>query len=108
MNTDVDSCEHIDNIEVHAPHTKGCEECLKIGGEWVHLRLCLECGQVGCCDNSPNQHASKHAKETEHNVIQTFEPEPKWLYCYDHDLLVDEPNVFYDGDRKTFDDNKNS
>ena len=99
----MDSCKHIENVEVHTPNSKGCEDCMKIGAEWVYLRLCLDCGKVGCCNNSPNQHATKHAEETGHHVVQTFEPEPKWLYCYKDDLMVDEPVVFYDGDRTTFD-----
>ena len=99
---EIDRCTHIENINVHEPHTKGCEECLKVGDQWVNLRLCLDCGKVGCCDNSPNKHASQHAKESGHPVIQTFEPEPTWLYCYDDDVMDDKPKVYFDGNHTTF------
>lgn len=78
MTESKETCSHIQQIQVHDPNSKGCEECLKIGSEWVYLRLCLSCGKVGCCDNSPNQHASKHAKNENHPVLQTYEPEDKW------------------------------
>ena len=60
------------------PNTHGCEECLQSGSEWVHLRLCLACGHVGCCDNSPNRHASKHFQQSMHPVIRSFEPGETW------------------------------
>jgi uncharacterized UBP type Zn finger protein len=70
------------------PGTKGCEECMKIGDTWVHLRICLTCGHVGCCDQSKNKHATKHFKETKHPIIQSFQPGEKWKYCYiDHEYL---------------------
>lgn len=99
------TCEHISSIKIDdivPPHSKGCEQCLKMGSDWVYLRLCLTCGHVGCCDNSPNKHATKHAKETKHPVVQTFEPEPIWLYCYEDDMLVDDAAVYYDGNHTTF------
>jgi uncharacterized UBP type Zn finger protein len=64
------------------PRTRGCEECLKLGGRWVHLRLCLECGHVGCCDSSPNRHATAHFHESHHPVIRSFEPNEEWAFCY--------------------------
>jgi uncharacterized UBP type Zn finger protein len=64
------------------PRTDGCEECLAAGGRWVHLRLCLSCGHVGCCDNSPGRHATKHFQSTAHPVIQSFEPGEDWGWCY--------------------------
>jgi uncharacterized UBP type Zn finger protein len=67
--------------------TQGCEKCLKIGLNWVHLRKCLECGFVGCCDQSIGKHATKHAHETGHNVIRSFEPGEDWLYCYADDIF---------------------
>ena len=73
-----------------------------MGSGWVYLRLCLECGNVGCCDNSPNKHASKHAKASDHPVVQTFEPEDKWVYCFIDDVMSLEPSVFFDGDHTTF------
>lgn len=102
MTDSEDICSHIQKIQVHPPNSKGCQECLKLGSEWVHLRLCLACGQVGCCDDSPNKHASKHAKSENHPVLQTFEPEDKWLYCFIDDVLAFDPPAYYDGDRTTF------
>ena len=71
------------------PNTpEGCEECLKMGDTWVHLRLCLTCGHVGCCDNSKNKHATKHFHTTKHPVIKSFEPGEDWKYCYVDDLMA--------------------
>ncbi|RSM65171.1 hypothetical protein DMH04_49730 [Kibdelosporangium aridum] len=71
------------------PHTrKGCEDCLAAGGTWVHLRLCLACGHVGCCDSSPAKHASKHAAETGHPVIRSFEPGESWRWCFVHETAA--------------------
>jgi len=64
------------------PSAEGCEECLRIGSGWVHLRICLTCGHVGCCDNSPNKHASRHFKETGHPIIQSFDSDEDWRWCY--------------------------
>ncbi|GMQ79066.1 MAG: UBP-type zinc finger domain-containing protein [Anaerolineae bacterium] len=75
-------CEHIASIKDVTPSSEGCEECLQIGDEWVHLRLCLTCGHVGCCDNSKNRHATKHYRSTSHPVIQSFEPGEDWIWCY--------------------------
>jgi uncharacterized UBP type Zn finger protein len=77
-----DFCEHIASIDDVSPNSEGCEECLKIGDEWVHLRMCLTCGHVGCCDNSKNRHATKHYRSTRHPVIQSFEPGEDWIWCY--------------------------
>jgi len=83
------TCTHIENadsnIRVNTP--EGCEECLKTGDTWVHLRLCLECGHVGCCDNSKNKHATKHFHKTGHPVIKSFEPGEDWEYCYVDDIF---------------------
>ena len=68
--------------------TKGCKECLEIGGRWVHLRICLSCGHVGCCDNSPNKHATAHFHETEHPLIRSAEPGEEWAWCYVDDVAV--------------------
>ena len=82
------SCTHLETIE----HTegrdgvKGCEECLKIGGRWVHLRRCTQCGKVGCCDNSPNRHATAHFHETGHPIVRSIEPGEEWLWCYVDEL----------------------
>jgi uncharacterized UBP type Zn finger protein len=77
-------CTHMKTVPVPEPgeNTHGCEECLKIGQEWVHLRKCLICGHVGCCDQSIGKHATKHAHETGHPVIRSAEPGEDWRYCY--------------------------
>jgi uncharacterized UBP type Zn finger protein len=77
-----DTCTHRDRIRAVSPSAQGCEDCLKIGGEWVHLRICLTCGHVGCCDESPNRHATKHFHSTGHPIIQSFEPGEVWRWCY--------------------------
>jgi uncharacterized UBP type Zn finger protein len=77
------TCTHTDQIVDVQPGTpQGCEECLKTGDSWVHLRLCLTCGKVGCCDSSPNRHASKHARDEDHPVVQSFQPGESWRWCY--------------------------
>jgi uncharacterized UBP type Zn finger protein len=76
-------CSHFDQIHNVEPKTpQGCEECLKMGDSWVHLRLCMACGHVGCCDSSKNKHATKHFHQTQHAIIQSFEPDEDWLWCY--------------------------
>jgi uncharacterized UBP type Zn finger protein len=87
----MDQCVHIKEIKKPAtPKTpQGCEECLKTGDSWVHLRLCLLCGHVGCCDNSKNKHATKHYHKTKHPVIKSFEPGEDWRYCYIDDIVVE-------------------
>ena len=88
-----DNCDHLDAAAARKhgvrPSGPGCSECLKMGGTWVHLRLCLTCGHVGCCDNSPNKHATKHFHASKHPVIRSFEPEEDWGYCYPDDLFVE-------------------
>jgi uncharacterized UBP type Zn finger protein len=79
-------CEDLDHAAGRSravePSGHGCEECLASGGEWVHLRLCLTCGHVGCCDSSPGRHATQHFHETHHPVIRSFEPGEDWAYCF--------------------------
>lgn len=75
-------CTHQDQTHAVSPHTVGCEECLKLGDTWVHLRICLSCGHVGCCDSSKNKHATKHFHATEHPIVKSFEPGETWSYCY--------------------------
>jgi uncharacterized UBP type Zn finger protein len=83
-------CTHLDQIRPVQPRTpQGCEECLKIGSRWVHLRLCLECGHVGCCDSSPNKHATKHFHHTTHPIMRSFEPGETWGWCYVDQLELD-------------------
>ncbi len=67
-------CTHLDHIHDVTPSAQGCEDCLKTGDSWVHLRICLECGHVGCCDSSKNKHAIKHFHATNHPIIQSFQP----------------------------------
>ena len=82
-----DVCSHFDQARAVKPRTPdGCEECLRTGDEWVHLRLCLVCGHVGCCDQSPNRHASKHFHQTKHPVVRSFEPDEDWAWCYVDEL----------------------
>ena len=75
-------CTHRDQIGEVTPRTpEGCEECLAIGDTWLHLRLCMTCGHVGCCDSSPNRHARHHHEDTGHHVIRSAEPGDDWSYC---------------------------
>ena len=82
------SCGHLDTIEyTELPEQiAGCEDCLKIGARWLHLRMCTTCGHIGCCDSSPNRHATAHAAETEHPVIRSAEPGEDWFWCYQDEL----------------------
>jgi len=79
-------CTHLDTITDAAPSSNGCEDCLRIGGHWMHLRRCTSCGHVGCCDSSPNRHATAHFRETGHPIVQSFEPGEDWLWCYADDV----------------------
>jgi Zn-finger in ubiquitin-hydrolases and other protein len=83
-------CSHIEAVET-VTHAKlhQCDECVKIGSTWVHLRTCQTCGTTLCCDNSPNRHATKHAKASSHPVIASAEPGERWLYCYPDDAFVE-------------------
>jgi uncharacterized UBP type Zn finger protein len=83
-------CTHLGELKPVEPHTpNGCEECLKTGGRWVHLRLCLSCGHVGCCDDSPNQHATKHFRHSQHPVMRSFEPREDWGWCFVDELFFE-------------------
>jgi uncharacterized UBP type Zn finger protein len=75
-------CTHLKHAHDVKPSAPGCEECLKMGDEWVHLRLCLTCGHVGCCDSSKNKHATRHFHATQHPVVRSFEPGEDWTWCY--------------------------
>ena len=75
-------CDHFPLINDITPSADGCEECLKIGGEWVNLRICLICGKVGCCDDSKNQHARKHFHAEKHALIMSYDPIADWIWCY--------------------------
>ena len=78
----MENCEHFSEIKDVEPSAKGCEDCLKIGATWVHLRLCEICGHVGCCDSSPNKHATRHFHSSGHPIIKSFEPGEDWGWCY--------------------------
>jgi uncharacterized UBP type Zn finger protein len=82
-------CTHVNQVRPVEPHSKGCEDCLKIGGRWVHLRLCRTCGHVGCCDSSPNRHATAHFHATKHPIVTSFEPGEDWSWCYVDQMEVD-------------------
>lgn len=77
------ACTHLDAIRDVTPSAEGCQDCLRAGSRWVHLRLCLTCGHVGCCDSSPNRHATAHWRETRHPIVQSFEPGESWRWCYE-------------------------
>jgi hypothetical protein len=77
-----DSCRHVASLRPVHPSARGCEECLRAGDRWVHLRICLSCGHVGCCDSSKNQHATWHHRATGHPVVRTLEPGEDWAWCY--------------------------
>jgi uncharacterized UBP type Zn finger protein len=78
------SCSHLDQIEIRQlpEQIAGCEECLKLGDRWLHLRMCMSCGKIGCCDSSPNRHASKHARADGHPIVRSAEPGEDWSYCF--------------------------
>jgi len=83
-------CKHLSHVHNVTPKTPdGCEECLATGAEWVHLRLCLECGHVGCCDDSPNTHATKHFHKTKHPIMRSFEPGEDWGFCYVDEIMFE-------------------
>jgi hypothetical protein len=87
------ACHHFEGLKAvpgaAASYAKGCEECLKIGGEWVHLRECLVCGKVGCCDSSPHKHATKHFHASKHAVMRSVEPGERWGWCFVDEVMVE-------------------
>jgi len=85
-----EACEHLLAItDIKEPRRRVCDECIKTGDRWVHLRTCQQCGATLCCDNSPNRHATKHAQATQHPVIASAEPGERWLYCYPHEQTAE-------------------
>lgn len=86
------TCEHLDDLVLNAaPTGPGCYECTLMGATWVHLRRCIECGHVGCCDSSPNRHASKHFQTAGHPLVQSYEPGEDWLWCFADEVLFEVP-----------------
>ncbi len=83
------SCAHLDQVRDVKPSAAGCEECLKMKDRWVHLRMCLTCGHVGCCDSSKNKHATKHFHATSHPIIRSVEPGEGWRWCYVDELMME-------------------
>lgn len=82
------TCTHGDHVHEVRASADGCEDCMRIGDNWIHLRLCMECGHVGCCDDSRNKHASKHFHTTQHPIIASFEPGEDWGWCFiDEEML---------------------
>lgn len=88
-------CSHLEQVQPVTPNTPdGCEECLRTGSGWVHLRLCLSCGHVGCCDSSPGKHATRHFRSSHHPLIRSYEPGEDWAFCYlDNAFLEPAPKV---------------
>lgn len=82
-------CTHLDQIRDVEPNSRGCEECLRMGDTWVHLRLCLTCGHVGCCDSSKNKHATKHFHREKHPLVQSLEPGEDWIWCYVDEVAME-------------------
>ena len=87
------TCGHVDAILTDDASGNGCVECLKIGSRWVHLRRCATCGHVGCCDSSPNRHATAHNHSTDHPIVQSFEPGEEWFWCYPDEIAFEQPGV---------------
>jgi uncharacterized UBP type Zn finger protein len=88
MDQGEEGCNHVFQIRPVEPRSDGCEECLATGDDWVHLRLCLCCGHVGCCDQSKNRHASKHFRSSAHPIVRSFEPGEDWMWCYVDELFL--------------------
>lgn len=84
-----ETCTHLDTRRDVAPSDDGCHECLESGSRWVHLRMCQSCGHIGCCDSSPNRHATAHNAESTHPLVQSFEPREEWIYCYPDDVAFE-------------------
>jgi uncharacterized UBP type Zn finger protein len=83
-------CTHLDHVHITElpEHVEGCADCLLTGDPWLHLRICLECGHVGCCDDSPNRHASAHVQSTGHPIIRSLQPGETWSWCYVDEIVM--------------------
>jgi uncharacterized UBP type Zn finger protein len=84
------TCTHLKEATITTTKTHVCPECVEMGDRWVHLRLCMECGHVGCCDSSKNKHATKHFHKTKHPVMRSIEPGESWMWCYVDNGMVGE------------------
>jgi ubiquitin-hydrolase Zn-finger-containing protein len=85
-----ESCMHVKGVaKVVHPKVRQCDECVKIGSSWVHLRTCQQCGGTRCCDSSPNQHATRHARSSGHPVVASAEPGERWLWCYPDEIMAE-------------------
>src|SRR5437016_3816123 len=82
-------CGHLKLVKVDRPRAQGCEECLKLGATWVHLRLCRTCGHVGCCDDSKNKHATQHFRSSHHPIVTSLEPGEDWSWCYVDEVALE-------------------
>ena len=89
------TCTHLDHVLITQlpDEVAGCEDCLATGGRWLHLRICLECGHVGCCDDSPNKHATAHASASEHPIIRSLEPGEEWCWCFEDEVGMLIPQI---------------
>ena len=85
-----ETCSHVESVGNVEPSSVGCEDCMKPGGRWVHLRLCVTCGHVGCCDSAPNRHATAHHRQhADHPLIRSYEPGENWGWCYSDELFFE-------------------
>ncbi|HIE1653600.1 UBP-type zinc finger domain-containing protein [Burkholderia cenocepacia] len=84
------ACTHLDEARVFDANKDYCDECIRSGSRWVHLRMCLICGHVGCCDSSPNRHASRHFRDTGHRLVRSIEPGERWIWCYADEVVAGE------------------
>jgi uncharacterized UBP type Zn finger protein len=89
------TCDHTDQVKLHElpASAEGCEDCLRTGSQWVHLRICLTCGHVGCCDDSPMRHATAHAQSAAHPIIRSIEPGEEWCWCFIDEVAYRLPDV---------------
>ena len=86
-------CTHLDQVTVRElpAEVDGCEDCLRMGGKWLHLRICLSCGHVACCDSSPNRHATAHSRSASHPIVRSLEPGEDWSWCYVDEVALGIP-----------------
>jgi uncharacterized UBP type Zn finger protein len=87
------TCSHAADAPPSSGPADACEDCLRTGGQWVHLRICLECGHVGCCDSSPNRHATAHVQSSGHPIVRSIEPGEDWSWCYVDEVAMRIPEV---------------